>query len=97
MHFIHKSADARHAALQTIRAAFEYQGKGCFRCKAGPRFHSHELGQKCSACSRVYLADNLWPSFKDNLISEYKKVKVGSVEGTQSDSLRRETCLNERV
>ncbi|KAI8912218.1 Aldehyde/histidinol dehydrogenase [Powellomyces hirtus] len=29
MHFIHKSADARNAAMQTIRGAFEYNGQKC--------------------------------------------------------------------
>ncbi|KAJ3151646.1 1-pyrroline-5-carboxylate dehydrogenase [Geranomyces michiganensis] len=29
MHFLHKSADARNAAMQTIRGAFEYNGQKC--------------------------------------------------------------------
>ena len=29
MHFIHSSADIKHAALQTIRGAFEYNGQKC--------------------------------------------------------------------
>ncbi|KAJ3283472.1 1-pyrroline-5-carboxylate dehydrogenase [Blyttiomyces sp. JEL0837] len=62
MHFIHKSADARHAALQTVRSAFEY------------------MGQKCSACSRVYVPDNLWPEYSKVLVEETKKLKIGPVD-----------------
>ncbi|KAJ3211797.1 1-pyrroline-5-carboxylate dehydrogenase [Entophlyctis luteolus] len=62
MHFLHKSADAAHAALQTVRSAFEYNG------------------QKCSACSRVYVPDNLWPEFQTVLLSETKKLKQGPVD-----------------
>ncbi|KAI9205160.1 Aldehyde/histidinol dehydrogenase [Polychytrium aggregatum] len=62
MHFLHKSADARHAALQTIRAGFEYQG------------------QKCSACSRVYVPDNLWDEFRETIVTEVKKIKQGPVD-----------------
>jgi 1-pyrroline-5-carboxylate dehydrogenase len=63
MHFLHSSADARHAALQTIRSAFEYSG------------------QKCSACSRVYVPDTLWESFKSTLVQEHAKLNVGPVDG----------------
>ncbi|KAJ3115327.1 1-pyrroline-5-carboxylate dehydrogenase [Phlyctochytrium bullatum] len=62
MHFIHKSADAKHAALQTVRSAFEY------------------MGQKCSACSRVYVPDNLWPEFQETLKLETQRLKIGSVD-----------------
>ncbi len=37
-------------------------------------------GQKCSAASRVYLPDNLWPSLQKKLIKTIKELKVGSVE-----------------
>ncbi|KAI9333410.1 Aldehyde/histidinol dehydrogenase [Obelidium mucronatum] len=62
MHFLHKSADAKHAALQTVRSAFEYNG------------------QKCSACSRVYVPDNLWEEYKTTLIEETKRIKQGPVD-----------------
>ncbi|KAI9361635.1 Aldehyde/histidinol dehydrogenase [Zopfochytrium polystomum] len=62
MHFIHKSADPRQAALQTVRAAFEYNG------------------QKCSACSRVYVPDNLAAEYLSTLVEESKKLKIGTVE-----------------
>ncbi|KAJ6051417.1 uncharacterized protein N7446_006049 [Penicillium canescens] len=59
---VHSSADVRSAALNTIRAAFEYQG------------------QKCSANSRVYVAESVWPEFKKVLAEETAALKVGDVE-----------------
>ena len=59
---VHPSADVRSAALNTIRAAFEYQG------------------QKCSANSRVYVSESVWPEFKKHLQEEIAKLKVGNVE-----------------
>lgn len=35
-------------------------------------------GQKCSACSRLYIAESLWPGFRTRLVEELKDVKVGS-------------------
>lgn len=37
-------------------------------------------GQKCSACSRVYVPSSIWKDFKALLISETKKLKVGPPE-----------------
>lgn len=34
-------------------------------------------GQKCSACSRVYVPENLWPEIKEKLIAEIGKLKLG--------------------
>jgi len=34
-------------------------------------------GQKCSACSRAYIPDSMWPKFKELLLTELKKIKVG--------------------
>ncbi|KAJ5611194.1 hypothetical protein N7510_007913 [Penicillium lagena] len=59
---VHPSADVRSAALNTIRAAFEYQG------------------QKCSANSRVYIAESVWPEFRKHLEEETAALKVGNVE-----------------
>lgn len=59
---VHPSADIKSAALNTIRASFEYQG------------------QKCSACSRAYVAESVWPEFKKHLQDEIKQLKVGNVE-----------------
>ena len=38
-------------------------------------------GQKCSACSRVYIPDNLWPEIKNHLLNAHAKIKVGPVDG----------------
>lgn len=35
-------------------------------------------GQKCSACSRVYVAESVWPEFKRHLQEETAKMKVGA-------------------
>jgi len=37
-------------------------------------------GQKCSACSRMYVPDNLWSQIKDGLVRETAKIKVGAVD-----------------
>jgi 1-pyrroline-5-carboxylate dehydrogenase len=37
-------------------------------------------GQKCSANSRVYVAESVWPEFKKHLQDEIPKLKVGNVE-----------------
>ncbi|KAL0277918.1 UNVERIFIED_CONTAM: hypothetical protein PYX00_005033 [Menopon gallinae] len=34
-------------------------------------------GQKCSACSRLYVPESLWPSIKCNLVETLKDLKVG--------------------
>jgi len=36
-------------------------------------------GQKCSAASRVYISDNLWPEVRERLVSEVGGIKVGDV------------------
>ncbi|MEI6092119.1 MAG: L-glutamate gamma-semialdehyde dehydrogenase [bacterium] len=36
-------------------------------------------GQKCSAASRAYISDSLWPTIKKRLIEEVAKIKVGDV------------------
>ncbi|KAI1309398.1 Delta-1-pyrroline-5-carboxylate dehydrogenase, mitochondrial [Halotydeus destructor] len=35
-------------------------------------------GQKCSACSRAYVPESLWPRFKDQILDIRKQLKVGS-------------------
>ncbi len=37
-------------------------------------------GQKCSAASRAYLPQSLWPAIKEQLISDVKSMKMGSPE-----------------
>lgn len=34
-------------------------------------------GQKCSAASRAYIADNIWPEVKKGIIQDAKDIKVG--------------------
>ncbi len=36
-------------------------------------------GQKCSAASRAYIPESLWPSVKEKLLAETAKLKVGDV------------------
>ena len=37
-------------------------------------------GQKCSAASRAYIPDNLWPDVKSKLVSMLSKMKMGPTE-----------------
>jgi len=37
-------------------------------------------GQKCSACSRMYVPDTLWGEIKDRLVEELSHVKMGPAE-----------------
>lgn len=37
-------------------------------------------GQKCSAVSRVYIPDNLWPKIKELMANDLKSLKTGGVE-----------------
>lgn len=34
-------------------------------------------GQKCSACSRIYVPDNLWPEIREQLLAETAKLTLG--------------------
>jgi 1-pyrroline-5-carboxylate dehydrogenase len=36
-------------------------------------------GQKCSAASRAYIPDNIWPDVRDGLLAELSSVSVGDV------------------
>ncbi|XP_076320631.1 delta-1-pyrroline-5-carboxylate dehydrogenase, mitochondrial-like [Tachypleus tridentatus] len=35
-------------------------------------------GQKCSACSRMYVPESIWPQIKEGLLETRKKLKLGS-------------------
>lgn len=37
-------------------------------------------GQKCSAASRAYVPDNMWPEVKADLVEQVKSFKMGSVD-----------------
>jgi 1-pyrroline-5-carboxylate dehydrogenase len=39
-------------------------------------------GQKCSAASRAYIPQSLWPAVKEHLINDIKSFKMGSPEDT---------------
>lgn len=41
-------------------------------------------GQKCSACSRAYFPESLWPEIKEKLLSVQKELKVGDVREPDS-------------
>lgn len=41
-------------------------------------------GQKCSACSRLYVPQSLWPQIKGRLLEEHSRIKVGDVSGTSA-------------
>ena len=41
-------------------------------------------GQKCSACSRMYVPESLWPKVKEGLIETQKSLKMGPA--TEADS-----------
>lgn len=38
-------------------------------------------GQKCSACSRLYVPHSLWPQIKKQLLEEHSRIRVGDVSG----------------
>ncbi len=37
-------------------------------------------GQKCSAASRMYVPESIWPEFRDKFIDEVKQIKYGKVD-----------------
>jgi len=37
-------------------------------------------GQKCSAASRMYVPESIWPVFRDKFLAEVANIKVGDVE-----------------
>jgi 1-pyrroline-5-carboxylate dehydrogenase len=37
-------------------------------------------GQKCSAASRMYVPQSFWPEYREKLLAEVDKIKVGDVE-----------------
>merc|ERR1712008_217725 len=44
-------------------------------------------GQKCSACSRVYAPESLWPQISLGLIEIQKSLKIGSATDADSSHL----------
>lgn len=45
-------------------------------------------GQKCSACSRLYVPHSLWPQIKGRLLEEHGRIKVGDVSGLTASAQR---------
>lgn len=41
-------------------------------------------GQKCSAASRIYVAESIWPEFKKSLVEKTKAIKVGNPENHEN-------------
>jgi len=41
-------------------------------------------GQKCSACSRIYVPKGMWENFKNRMIEESQKIVQGPAESTDS-------------
>ena len=41
-------------------------------------------GQKCSAMSRAYIPESIWPTVEQKLINEVKKIKIGSPKDTSN-------------
>jgi len=37
-------------------------------------------GQKCSAASRIYVPESIWPKFRDKLIKEIGRIKMGDAQ-----------------
>lgn len=37
-------------------------------------------GQKCSAASRMYVPESIWPAFREKFLAEVGKIKMGDVE-----------------
>ena len=37
-------------------------------------------GQKCSAASRVYIAESIWPAIKEKALEQLESIKIGTVE-----------------
>ena len=52
-------------------------GENIAQYKTYPRIVG-ETGQKCSAASRVYLPDNLWPEIQEKLAAEVGTLKMGT-------------------
>uniref|UniRef100_A0A671RPE3 Aldehyde dehydrogenase 4 family, member A1 n=1 Tax=Sinocyclocheilus anshuiensis TaxID=1608454 RepID=A0A671RPE3_9TELE len=46
-------------------------------------------GQKCSACSRMYVPDSLWPQIKQQLLDVLRQIKVGDVSAESFASFSR--------
>ncbi|PVV02625.1 hypothetical protein BB560_002919 [Smittium megazygosporum] len=41
-------------------------------------------GQKCSACSRVYVPHSLWPEFSEKLVNTISTIKIGDISDPEN-------------
>ncbi len=48
-------------------------------CAALVRGAFEYQGQKCSACSRAYIPDSMWPVLKDRLLADVEAVRMGDI------------------
>jgi len=62
----------KNPAIITAKADLEKASDGVFRSAFGAQ------GQKCSACSRVYVSQDVRQKFVDLLVQKTKKIKVGN-------------------
>ncbi|HJR60013.1 MAG TPA: aldehyde dehydrogenase family protein [Vicinamibacterales bacterium] len=62
----------KNPAIVTAKADLEKASDGVYRSAFGAQ------GQKCSACSRVYVARTVRQKFVDLLVEKTKKIKVGN-------------------
>ena len=62
----------KNPAIVTARADLDKATDGIFRSAFGAQ------GQKCSACSRVYVSKTVRQQFVDLLVAKTKKIKVGN-------------------
>lgn len=46
-------------------------------------------GQKCSACSRMYVPDSMWPRIRQELLDIHKHITVGDVSPLSAAASRR--------
>lgn len=61
----------KNPALVMASADVEKAARGVFRSAFGAQ------GQKCSACSRVYVAEEIHETFVEALVAETEKVRIG--------------------
>ena len=62
----------KNPAIITSKADLDKASDGVYRSAFGAQ------GQKCSACSRVYIEKNIRQKFVDALVEKTKKIKVGN-------------------
>lgn len=54
-------------------------------------------GQKCSACSRMYVPDGMWPQIKRQLLDIHRNIKVGDVSSKRRPEDRKQAVAERRI